>query len=353
MLKMRKIIAALLSFILVIIVLLVYNKNDIKIDDVIPYQPPKKNISFNESLLSVNKEGLKSILYFLTSSDLEGRMSGKKGNDLAKDYIFRYYSELGYTVSLQEFAIQNLNNYKEQGSGRTCNVIAVLSGNDVNLSDETVVIGAHYDHIGYGPSMSQTPQRREIHPGADDNASGTTALLGAAKRLSMMKGKNKRRIVFISFSAEEMGLIGAKYYVNNPKHTNMVFMLNMDMVGRLNGNKEISALGAGSSVEVSRVIEGLSGYPFKARITSGSGGGSDHVPFYQKSIPVCFLHTGMHNDYHTPDDTANKIDFDGLVWVSRYAANIVWEVSNLSQKPTFKGVIGIGDNDFIDHDWKR
>jgi len=324
------------------------------INPVPPGQLPRINpaITIQDALATIDQGELKKTLYWLASPELEGRMSGKKGNDTTRDYLERYYRSLGYEVQTQEFTIQNLNNFKEQGSGRTANVIATMPGNDPALMNEAVVIGAHFDHIGYGPSMSRAPQRREIHPGADDNASGTTALLGAAKVLAKMKGKNKRRIVIISFSAEEMGLIGSKYYVNHPLYPNMVFMLNMDMVGRYNNKGKIDAYGAGSSSEVKSVVGGLTGYPFRPNITSGSGGGSDHAPFYQRSIPICFLHTGMHNDYHTPDDTADKIDYDGLTWVSKYSAHILWEVCQLPRKPNFQGEVS-GEVEFVDHDWNK
>jgi hypothetical protein len=313
-----------------------------------PVQPA---FSIQEALASIDKEELRKILFWLCSEELEGRMSAKKGNDVAKDFLVKYYQSLGLDTTIQTFEVQNLNNHKETGTGRTANVIATMPGNDPKLANEVVVVGAHFDHIGYGPSMSRAPNRREIHPGADDNASGTTALLGAAKALSKMKGRNKRRIVMISFSAEEMGLIGAKYYVNNPIYPGTIFMLNMDMIGRLRKQKTIDAGGAGGSNEIKGVLQKISGYPFKPNITGGSGGGSDHAPFYQKGIPVTFLHTGMHSDYHTPDDTADKIDMEGLWWVSKYAAHIVWEVDQLSSRPTFSGKVN-EDTDFFDHDQK-
>jgi hypothetical protein len=360
---MRKLGIFLVTFCIMIGVLVISNRvNQPKqppgIGPIPPMQtnpkvnPPEQPITIQDALATVDKGELTKILYWLASPELEGRMSAKKGNDSARDYLVKYYQSLGYEVSTQEFTVQNLNNFKEQGSGRTANVIATLPGNDPLLSGETVIIGAHFDHIGYGPSMSRAPQRREIHPGADDNASGTTALMGAAKALAKMKGKNKRRIVVISFSAEEMGLIGAKYYVNNPKYSNTVFMLNMDMVGRYKNKGTIDALGAGSSPEVRQVVSGLTGYPFKPNITSGSGGGSDHAPFYQKGIPICFLHTGMHDDYHTPDDTADKIDYDGLTWVAKYSAHITWEMCQLPSRPQFRGEVGV-EVEFMDHDWKR
>ncbi len=359
---MRKLGVFLATFLIITVALVMSSRVNVNnppgIGPIPPANPvnpvnPQPSVTIEQALGTIDQGELKTILYWLTSSDLAGRMTAQKGNDTAREYLVKYYSSLGYEVSTQEFAVENLNTFKEQGSGKTCNVIASIPGNDPALANETVVIGAHFDHIGYGPSMSRAPQRREIHPGADDNASGTTALMGAAKALSKMKGKNKRRIVVISFSAEEMGLIGAKYYVNHPKYSNTVFMLNMDMVGRYKNKGTIDALGAGSSPEVKQVVERLTGYPFRPKVTSGSGGGSDHAPFYQKGIPICFLHTGMHNEYHTPDDTPDRIDYEGLTWVSKYSAHITWEMCQLPTKPRFQGEVGV-PMEFNDHDfWKK
>jgi hypothetical protein len=353
---MKKLGLSIATFLLMSIVLVLSQRKAEDKPGIVPPSPQinpiQPSASIQEALNNINKEELRQILYWLASPDLEGRMSGKKGNDVARDFLVKYYKDLGYETTIQTFTIQNINNFKEEGTGKTSNVIATLPGNDPALANEVIVIGAHYDHIGYGPSMSQSPSRREIHPGADDNASGTTCLMGAAKALSRMKGKNKRRIVVISFSAEEMGLIGAKYYVNNPIYPGMVAMVNMDMVGRLRGKSTIDALGAGSSPQVKQVLQNLTGYPFKPNITSGSGGGSDHAPFFQKSIPICFLHTGSHAQYHTPDDTPDKIDYDGILWVSKYAAHIVWEIDQLPTRPKFAGEVG-AEPEFNDHDWKK
>lgn len=358
---MKKLGILLICFLVILATLYVTSKFDIKDNNLletpnnqipVPPIPKLPDLTIQEALAKIDKQELKTHLYKLASPEWEGRMSGHTGNELAKDYLIKYYSSLGYDVSTQSFNVQKLNTFKEPGLGKTSNVIAMLPGNDSTLMNETIVVGAHFDHIGYGPSMSNSPQRREVHPGADDNASGTVALMGAAKALSLMKGKNKRRLVFVSFSAEEMGLIGAKVYADNPKYSNMVFMLNMDMVGRYNNRGIIYALGAGSSPEIRRIITGLQGYPFRPSITEGAGGGSDQVPFYNKGIPICFLHTGTHRDYHTPDDTADKIDYDGLTWVSKYAANIVWEVSQSELKPSYRGIV-IENYEFNDHDWKK
>lgn len=362
---MRRIGVLLSCFLIIGVTLYLSSTLDIKDDSKsLPFEIPNKQVpvppvppvipelTIQEALAKIDKQELKTALYKLTSPEWEGRMSGHKGNEAAREYLVNYYQSLGYEVSTQSFAVQRLNTFKETGNGKTSNVIAMIPGNDPVLMNETIVIGAHFDHIGYGPSMSQTPQRREVHPGADDNASGTVALMGAAKAIAAMKGKNKRRMVFISFSAEEMGLIGAKVYVDNPKYSNTVFMLNMDMVGRYNNRGTISALGAGSSPEVRQIIQGLNGYPFRPNITEGAGGGSDQVPFYNKGVPICFLHTGMHRDYHTPEDTADKIDYDGLTWVSKYSAHIAWEVCQAKLKPSYRGEVG-QPYEFNDHDWKK
>lgn len=329
---MRKLVVFTLSFFVMLGTLVgVRYINDQNGPGFIP--PPQKRVSPNQPALTINealnvidREELRKILYWLCSNDLEGRMSAKKGNDSAKDYLVQYFLSLGYETSTQEFTVQNLNNHKEQGSGKTANVIAMMPGNDPLLMHETVVMGAHFDHIGYGPSMSQTPNRREIHFGADDNASGTTALTGAAKALSKMRGKNKRRIVFIAFSAEEMGLIGAKYYVNNPKYTNTVFMINLDMVGRCKDNK-VTSFGLSSFSDLNPlVVKFGSSQGLQVKATSDLGGGSDHAAFASKGIPAIFYHTRMHEDYHTPNDTPDKINYDGLTSISKIVAYSMWEV---------------------------
>lgn len=359
---MKKLLISVVTFAIVLGALIVANRPDLPVPPLNSLPLPndkvksKKTISFNDALNVIKKDELKKMLYWFCSPENEGRMSGKKGNVASKDYIINYYKSLGLSPGVSDFTqtfnIERLNNFKEDGDTFTSNVVAVIPPVDQNVLDETLVIGAHFDHIGYGPNMSRTPTRREVHPGADDNASGTVAVLGAAKILSVMKGQNRRRIVFVNFSAEEMGLIGSKYYVANNPYSKTIFMLNMDMVGRLNGKNTIDAFGAGSSPELKAVLNKIQGFPFRPNITSGSGGGSDHVPFYQKGIPVCFIHTGMHNDYHTPEDTANRIDYDGLLQVTRYVATIVWEVDKLPTRPRFQGTT-LGESEFNDHDWNK
>lgn len=356
---MRKLVLFLVSFSVMLGILVVTNKDTNPTDlkqrqsEMLELSPDSQSkITLQLALQKIERSELEVDLRYLCSPALEGRMSGMRGNDTAATWIYRKFTTWGLNPSLQAFSVRALNENIEKSSGKSNNIIGMLLGNDPILKNEVIVVGAHMDHIGYGPAMSQAASRREIHPGADDNASGTTALLAIAKTSSLLKGQNRRTIFFVAFSGEEMGLYGAKHFVNNANYGNIVFMLNMDMVGRYNNKGVLNCLGADSSPDVKRVCEGIQGYPFTVNCTSNAGG-SDHVPFYQKNIPICFLHTGQHKDYHTPDDTPDKIDYNGLVLVTKFATNIVWEIDRLDKRPSFKGVIFKDDGIFSDHDFKR
>jgi len=303
--------------------------------------PPKK--TYDEAIADISEEELQKHLEYLCSAELEGRMSGKKGNVIAAVYLKKIYESFGLDTNYQKFNIQRMNAgpKNETGDDFTQNIIAWIEGTEIK--DEIVVVGAHMDHIGWGPSMSRSGGRK-IHPGADDNASGTVALLQIAKTFASLRGQNKRTVVFMSFSAEEMGLIGSRYYCDNPLFPqgspnirNHIFMLNMDMVGYLGKARTAVAFSEGeSSPDVSSIIGELSGkYSFAKSITGRSSGGSDHASFYNKKVPIAFLHTGMHDYYHTPRDTADKINFAGIEKVAKYGFELAWKVTNSTTKPSF------------------
>ncbi|HVX62789.1 MAG TPA: M28 family peptidase, partial [Pirellulales bacterium] len=193
------------------------------------------------------------------------------------------------------------------------NVVAVLEGEGPH-ADETIVIGAHYDHLGYGGEGSLAPGVKEIHNGADDNASGTAALLETARILASREKKLPRRIMFIAFTGEERGLIGSARYVRDPlvPLDETVAMLNMDMVGRLNDDKLIIQ-GVDTATEFGPLIDGLNErYGFKLTKQPGGFGPSDHSSFYAKQVPVMHFFTGTHSDYHRPSDDYEKINLAGM-----------------------------------------
>lgn len=310
-----------------------------------PKPEPPKEYTYEDALASIKEAELKANLEYLASRELEGRMSGKKGNIIAAEHIKKAYEACGLEAMYHKFSIQRMNPgpKNETGDDFTQNIYAWIEGNDPSVKDEIVVIGAHMDHIGYGPQMSRS-RKIDIHPGADDNASGTVALLEIAQAFSMLKGKNKRTVVFQAYSAEEMGLIGSRYYCNNPvfpkgnpsisKH---IFMLNMDMVGYLGKGKYEAAFSAGeSSADISQIISELGGkYSFARSITSRGSGGSDHASFYNKRVPIAFLHTGLHSYYHTPEDTADKINYQGVEKVAKYGFELAWKVVQSDTPPRF------------------
>lgn len=307
-----------------------------------PVQPPPP-ATFEDALDSITTEELKSSVYKLADDEWEGRMSGKQGNKLAAAWIKEEFEKYGLETMYDRFSIQRMNPgpKNEIGDNYTQNVYGWIEGSDPVLKNEIVVVGAHLDHIGYGPRMSRS-RRIGIHNGADDNASGTSALLEIAQAMAMLKPK--RTVVFQAYSAEEMGLIGSRFYCNNPKFPRNdpdirkhVAMVNFDMIGYLDKGYYFAGWNDGeSSIDISRYIRELNQkYSFADRITSRRGGGSDHASFYNKRVPVASMHTGLHRWYHTPDDTADKINYPGMEKVARYAFELIWKIANADSKPRF------------------
>ncbi len=219
----------------------------------------------------------------------------------------------------------------------TANIIGLREGTDPVLKHEVVVIGAHMDHLGMGGISSLDPSRKPaIHPGADDNASGTAAVLGLAKSLPPAK----RSVLFICFSGEERGLLGSQFYVNNPliPLNKTVAMLNLDMVGRLKNNK-LSALGVGTGDVWPAYLDDVNlSAKFQLSRDEGSFGGSDHQSFAAKSVPVLFFFTGLHEDYHRPSDTPEKIDADGIARIASLTGALAEKIADAPTRPKFQQV---------------
>ncbi len=217
------------------------------------------------------------------------------------------------------------------------NVLGVLDG-EGPLADETVVIGAHYDHLGHGDSGSLAPGGNEIHNGADDNASGTACLIELARILSARQPKLRRRVVFAAFTGEERGLVGSARYVREPlfplEHT--VAMLNMDMVGRLKDEKLI-IYGTGTAAEFDPLIERInSAHDFQITKRPGGFGPSDHSSFYAKKVPVLHLFTGTHADYHRPSDDVEKVNVEGMRRITQWLAELTIELANADTAPSYQ-----------------
>lgn len=207
-----------------------------------------------------------------------------------------------------------------------------------NSAPLTIVIGAHFDHLGYGEDGNSMIRggAASIHNGADDNASGTAAIIELASQLS--KKKNKQyNYLFIAFSAEELGLFGSKYFVENPtiSLSNVNYMINLDMVGRLNDSTNtITVGGYGTSPSWQTMISAVKNKQFNIRFDSSGSGPSDHTSFYRKDIPVLFFFTGLHTDYHKPSDDAEKINYLGTLHITRFIKDMIL-ADNAAQKIAF------------------
>ena len=214
------------------------------------------------------------------------------------------------------------------------NVIGVLDGHGP-LAEETIVLGAHYDHLGFGGFGSRRPNERAIHAGADDNASGTAAIIELARRFATRPERPARRLVFIAFDAEERGLIGSKHYLDHPSFplANTVAMLNYDMVGRMKNN-ELTVMGTGTGAEftalLDRVSESIGVVLKKTPRVMASG---DHFHFFQRDVPALHFFTGLHDDYHTPEDTFDKINLDGVLQTIDFSEQFLDAVLGLEARP--------------------
>jgi aminopeptidase YwaD len=224
---------------------------------------------------------------------------------------------------------------------KTQNVLALLAGDDPVLRDEYIVIGAHYDHLGLGGpgSGSRRPDTLAIHNGADDNASGVAAALEVIERLSCQR-HNLRSIIFAAFGAEEMGDIGSKYFVNNPivDLKKIKFMFNVDMVGRMAADsKTVTVTGTGTALGLQQIVEEMAlKCALVAKCSPEGYGPSDHASFYSKDIPVLFFMTSMHEDYHTPNDDVEFINFDGLKNVADFVYALLSDMANRTEMPAFQ-----------------
>lgn len=283
-------------------------------------------------------------LITLASDDMEGREVGTAGEQKAAKYIVNRFKDIGLTPAgdhntfYQRFTRKaNKNPHgDDSGTGPDIEVTNVIGMID-NHALYTVVIGAHYDHLGYGDENSLHTGERAIHNGADDNASGVSGLINLAE--SIKKGKLKNyNYVFIAFSGEEQGLWGSNYYVNKSgiDVSKINYMLNMDMIGRLNSERQLAVSGVGTSPVFGQVLDKIKKPEFKIKRDSSGLGPSDHASFYNAGVPVIALFTGQHKDYHKPSDDFPYINYSGLIDVVKYAYAFIYKMDKKKKVPFTK-----------------
>ena len=274
---------------------------------------------------------------FLASDSLEGRQTGTKGEKAAASYITNRFKEIGLEPKgtagfIQPFTFKPKTNPHDEVKFDV-NGDGTITGNNVigfinNKAENTVIIGAHYDHLGFGGEGSlYRDSKKAIHNGADDNASGVAILLNLAAKLK--KKNTNNNYLFMAFSGEEMGLLGSNYFVKNPTiDTQLVsYMINMDMVGRLKKDSALAVYGTGTSPIFKQTLKAHND-TFKLVLKESGVGPSDHTSFYLADIPVLHFFTGQHEDYHKPGDDSEKLNYEGMETISTYIFNIITDLND-------------------------
>ena len=296
------------------------------------------------SQAEITKNEIKEHLLFLTSEKNAGRYPGGRENKRVVKYLKKEFKKLGLISFEQgykqpfEAPLRVEKGVAEKPVVTTWNVVGYIEGNDPVLKNEYIVLGAHYDHLGLGGPSSKSDKKNTIHYGADDNASGTAALLEIAEKIASEKQQLKRSVLFVSFGAEEQGLLGSRYFVENPlvPLSQIKLMINMDMVGRLNDQKHVYMGGAGTFPDGVNVMQNLGeSLNLTPIVHAGSVGGSDHVSFYRKGISVLGMHTGGHPQYHTPEDTIDLINIEGEKQVCEYIYKTIMKIATSDYKMEF------------------
>ncbi|QBN18460.1 M20/M25/M40 family metallo-hydrolase [Flavobacterium nackdongense] len=284
---------------------------------------------------------LKKNISFLASDDLKGRLTGSKEETIAANYLVNqfkslklkpyegknYFQNFNYKVKLNPH--DTIANSGLENTGK--NVIAYLD----NKASKTIVIGAHYDHLGLNQHHNSTKMNSEgeIHNGADDNASGVAGVLELARMYSQNKTIENVNYIFALFSGEEDGLIGSKFMAETlkNKYPNVIAMINMDMIGRLNDKKELTVGGIGTCPEFKNSVELNKPAGFNISLDESGVGPSDHTSFYLKDIPVLFFFTGTHSDYHKPTDDEDKINYTGEKNIVDYVFRVTNSIADLDK----------------------
>ena len=300
------------------------------------------------------QDDMRQAVEYLASQELGGRYPGTAGDTLASDYIVGKLRSLKLKPIVKgkkKTGFYHDFTYGKADVERTThNIMAVLPGKDKRLRNEYIVVGSHYDHLGLGgkDSGSRRPDTVAVHPGADDNASGDAVVLELAKYFK--KARSPRSIIFAFFGAEEQGLIGSKNFLEWMKYDDerrinlpdgkegIVAMVNLDMVGRMRDNA-LSVSGTGTSSQFKAMAEQVGEQQqLNVTCTPDGYGPSDHASFVAVDIPVLFLTTGGHMEYHTPDDVPSTLNYDGMQQTLEYSQELISRLASMPETPDYISV---------------
>ena len=299
------------------------------------------------------QDDMRQTVAYLASQELGGRYPATIGDTLASEFIAGKLRSLKFkpvVKAKKEKGFYHDFTYGKEIERTTHNILAVLPGKDKRLRHEYIVVGSHYDHLGMGGqgSGSRRPDTLGVHPGADDNASGDAVVLELAKYFNKVRAK--RSIIFAFFGAEEQGLVGSKAFlewmkqaddkrINLPKDKNgIVAMVNLDMVGRMRDNA-MSVSGTGTSSAFKSIAEQVAEQThLNISCTPDGYGPSDHASFVAADIPVLFLTTGGHMEYHTPDDVPSTLNYDGMQQTFDFSKELISRLVNMPETPDYISV---------------
>lgn len=273
---------------------------------------------------------------YLGDPERIGRQLGSPGRDSAAVYIARRFDEAGLEPAIQGECSagppcqpgfgQDFPVTSPIALGTGVNVLALAPGSDPARAGRAVIVGAHYDHVGRIATLALDPERPGIRPGADDNASGTAAMLELARRLALRPAPHP--VLFIAFDAEELGLIGSEHFIDHPALPldSVVAMLNLDMVGRLRGDR-LLVRGTASDDRWKGVLERANASGLKLQLRA-AGGNSDHMPFLRAGVPALHFFTGLHPDYHTRGDIVEGLNVPGMLRVVNLVEAVIRDVAS-------------------------
>ncbi len=299
------------------------------------------------------QDDMRQTVEYLASQELQGRYPATEGDTLASEYIAGKLRGLKLKPIVREKKLKGYYHnftYGKTEKRTTHNIIAVLPGKDKRLKNEYIVVGSHYDHLGWGGegSGSRRPDTVAVHPGADDNASGDAVVLQLAEHFK--KVRSPRSIIFAFFGAEEQGLVGSKFFldwmkqddkqrINLPKDKkSIVAMVNLDMVGRMRDHA-MSVSGTGTSSGFKAMVEDAAQQAgLHVTCIPDGYGPSDHASFVAAEIPVLFLTTGGHMEYHTPADKPFTLNYDGMQQTLDFTKDLVARLANMPEAPDYINV---------------
>ncbi len=292
----------------------------------------ERNASVRAALESIQAGALQGHVDYLADDELEGRLPGTEGSREAGEYLGRRLAELELEPAGPD------GSYFQPFPPNYRNVLARLEGGDPERRQEFILVGAHYDHVGLGSRRTSRGGIGEIHNGADDNASGCSAILEVAAAFKMLEQPPARSILFAFWDAEELGFHGSKHWRAHPTVPldDIAAVVTLDMVGRLRDD-ELIVFGSRSAPGFRRFLAEQNGeMALRLRFSWDMRFNSDHYVFFERDIPVLLLHTGIHDDYHTPRDVASGVDSEGMQRVARYAFTAVYELADRAERLPFR-----------------